>query len=236
MAGPRSQIANHGEGTVVVGAYHALWDDLDVGSTVDGFTVNSATTAIPITSDSTGTTIVDEIHTGLNMTISMVLQHWNAQAIEPMIWWHGNSRPVDYEWGTTDGVGQSRWAAAKPLILYACDAVGFANSVGELDAGDIPQDAATTITRPTGASVRNPFIDPLDMIFYKTILRKDENLEIILANRPRYLPITLEVMPVKRLTGTDFTPNTPDNELRPNGCGRMAFFNATRGASPSVTP
>lgn len=228
-----SQVANPGEGTVIMGAYKGLWNDLDIGNTLDGFRFNCSESAIPIVSDITGSIVVDELHTGINLSITMVLQHWNAQAIEPMIWWHGNSVPADYEWGLTDGAGQSKWEAAKPLILYACDATGFAL------AGT--SETPSTITPSTGASASNPYIDPLDITFFKAILQKDQNLEIQLANQPRFLELTLDIFPVANATlvGSEvdeFDPALPDAVIRPNGCGKLRFFHATRGASPSITP
>lgn len=227
MAG--SQVAAPGEGTIIQGGYKGLWNDLDLGITLDGFKINHSEQAVPIVSDLTGSAMYDDISTGIQMSVSMVLQHWNAQAIEPLMWWHGNSNPANYSWGSTDGPGQSHWLAAKPLILYACNAQGFAWE---------DTDGNTVVTDPTApaANSANPYIDPLDIIFYKTLLRKDENLEILLSTtQPRFIELTLDVYPVSgQFDGSALNRNQPDRVERPNECGRLNYFSATRGASPSA--
>jgi hypothetical protein len=215
-----------GKSTVVHGAYQGLWNDLDIGLTLDGFTMRPRTSGIDITADVGGETVLETLYSGMNLSVQVTLENWNAEAIDHIIWWHGNSDPATYEWGLVDGVGQSMWDAAKPLILYSCDAVGFSSA-------DVTGD--TTITPSTGANTSNPFIDPLDIVFPKTILRKDEELEIALSYRPRFITLTLDVLPISNLfNATDWDPTAPDDVERVNACGQIRYFAATRSVVPPV--
>lgn len=211
--------------TVVSGAYRALWNDLDLGLTLDGYTLRQTNTGIDITADVTGDTVLDTIYAGTQLSIQVTLENWNAAAIEPMIWWHGDSTPANYEWGLSDGVGQRHWDAAKPLILYSCHATGFA----AVDtAGD------TVITPSTGAAAANPNIDPLDIAFPKTLLRKDVDIDIIFSFRPRFLTLTLDVFPISNaFEGGAFNPVNIDKVERVSGCGAIRYFAATRGTPPT---
>lgn len=209
----------------VHGAYIALWNDLELGNALDGYTMRYSTFGFDIQSDIAGESLLDSIYTGMQLSVTTTLQHWNAGAIEPMIWWHGDRDPSAYEFGLTDAIGRSMWDAARPLILYSCHATGF-------DATDV--DGNTTITPSTGASAANPYIDPLDIVFMKAILRKDEQVEIALNHRPRYLTLTLDVLPISNsFGGSAFDPTAPDSVERVSGCEKIRYFAATRGTAPT---
>ena len=221
-----------GMSQIITGGYRALWDDLDVGLTLDGFRLLNQTTGEDITSDITGDIPVDGIHTGVTVQVVMTLQHWNAKAIEPMIWWHGNSNPASYEWGLTDGVGQRLWDNAKPLILYSCQGTGFSITPNNPNP-EAP--ANTTITPSTGAASLNPNIDPLDIVFFKTLLAPNTNIDLLFSSTaPRYVPITLNVFPVSNtINGLPLDPNSPDSVERITDCDKFRFFSATRGTPPA---
>ena len=226
-------VADPGLSSVVSGAYRALWDDLDIGLTLDGYTLRQSNSGIDITSDITGDTVIDTIYSGTILTITMTLENWNAQAIEPMIWWHGAADRANYEWGLSDGVGQRHWDAAAPLILYACQSTGFAvtPSPGDLTVDDV----ATVITPSSGSTAANPTIDPLDIVFPKTLLKKDTDLDIVFSFRPRYLTLTLDVFPVSNsFDGTAWDPTAPDSTERISDCTKVRYFAATRGQGPQA--
>lgn len=229
-----SHVADPGLSTVVSGAYRALWDDLDIGLTLDGYTLRQNNSGIPITADITGDTIIDTIYSGTILTLTMTLENWNAQAIEPMIWWHGAADRANYEWGLSDGVGQRYWDAAKPLILYACQSTGFEITP---DPADPENPQQTVIQNATGATAANPNIDPLDIVFFKTILKSDIDLDILFSFRPRFLTVTLDVYPVSNsFNGTALDPTAPDQVERINDCTKIRYFAATRGQGPTAGP
>ena len=234
MAQPgHSHVADFGYSNVVAGSYQATWNDLDIGLTIDGFTLSQSNSGIDITSDITGETVIDTIYSGTVLTMTMTLQNWNAQAVEPMIWWMGNLAPNQYEWGLTNGVGLSQWDAAKPLILSACASNNFSNPI-PTNIDDDPQSSA--FTPSSGPSVRYPYIDPLDIVFPKTILRKDSNIDILFSFRPRFLTLTLDVYPVSNDTTStdDWVYTTPDVVKRVSGCSNIRYFAATRGQGPAA--
>lgn len=225
-------VADPGYSNVIHGAYKGYWDDLDMGLTQDGFTLRQQETGEDITADVTGDTIIDSIFRGIRPSITMTLENWNAQAIEPMIWWHGNSVPAQYEWGLSDGVGQSKWEQAKPLILVACAAQGFSIVPA---APDPDNPLATAITNATGAAPANPTIDPLDWVAFKTILRNDQDFDIVFSNRPRFLTLTLDIYPVaNQFQGSALDPTAPDSVERINECEKIRFWAATRGTAPTA--
>lgn len=227
-------VADAGLSTVVAGAYRALWDDLDIGLTVDGYTLRQTNTGIDITADITGDTVIDTIYSGTILTLTMTLENWNAQAIEPMIWWHGASNRATYEWGLSDGVGQRHWDAARPLILYGCQTTGFSIIP---NPGDPEAPAATTITNATAATAANPTLDPLDIVFPKTLLKKDVDLDVLFSFQPRYLTLTLDVFPISNTAGgTAWDPTAPDTAERLNDCTKIRYFAATRGQGPTAGP
>lgn len=227
-------VADPGLSTVVSGAYRALWDDLDIGLTLDGYSLRQTNTGIDITADITGETVIDTIYSGTILTLTMTLENWNAQAIEPMIWWHGASDRPNYEWGLSDGVGQRHWDAAKPLILYACQSTGFSITP---DPADPEAPADTVIQNATAATAANPTIDPLDIVFPKTLLKKDVDLDINFSFQPRYLTLTLDVFPISNsFNGTAFDPTAPDQVERINDCTKIRYFAATRGQGPTAGP
>ena len=230
-----SHVADFGYSNVVAGSYQATWNDLDIGLTIDGFTLSQSNSGIDITSDITGETVIDTIYSGTVLSITMTLQNWNAQAVEPMIWWMGNGAPTQYEWGLTNGVGLSQWDAAKPLLLNACNTVSFNNPPPESVNADV-DDQSSAFTPSSQASVRNPYIDPLDIVFPKTILRKDSNIDILFSFRPRFLTLTLDVYPVSNDTTSqdDWVYTTPDVVKRVSGCTNIRYFAATRGLGPQA--
>ena len=231
MAG-LSHTAPAGKSTVIAGSYRALWNDLDIGLTMDGFTLTQVNTGIDITADITGETVIDTIYSGTSLQVSMTLENWNAQAMEPMIWWRGANNRAAYEWGLTDGVGQRHWDAAAPLILYACQGEGFA--VTPSPANPSIDDVDTTITPSTGANAANPNIDPLDIVFPKTLLQKDSNLDIRFSFEPRFISLTLDVFPISNgYDGTDWDEAAPDLVDRVSDCSKIRYFSATRGTPPS---
>lgn len=222
-----------GKSTVIAGSYRALWNDLDIGLTLDGFTLTQVNTGIDITADITGETVIDTIYSGTSLQVSMTLENWNAQAVEPMIWWLGNSDPTAYEWGLTNGVGQRHWDAACPLILYACQSTGGALSA-PADPDPSVADVATVWQHPNAANAANPNIDPLDIVFPKTLLQKDNSLDIRFSYEPRFITLTLDVFPISnQFGGTDFDPAAPDSVERVTDCSEIRYFAATRGTPPS---
>lgn len=224
--------APNGKSTVVSGPYRALWDDFDMGLTLDGYTLRKSNSGIDITADVAGDTVLDTIYAGTVMTITVTLENWNAQAIEPLIWWHGNNDRANYEWGLSDGVGQRHWDKARPLILYACHHQGFAVDTTPADP-DVP-DVPTNITRSTGAAAANPNIDPLDIVFPKTLLRKDNDIDVIFSFRPRFITLTLDVFPISNVYEEGaWDPLAPDNVERVTDCSAIRYFAATRGTPPS---
>ena len=220
MAG-HAHAAGAGLGTVVAGAYRSLWDSQDMGITLDGFTLSQSNSGIDITADITGDTVIDTIYAGTTLSITVTLENWNAQAIEPMIWWHGNGTPALYEWGVSDGVGLSQWQAAKPLILYACQSDGTTISEG-------------TISNASTATAANPYIDPLDIIFPKTRLRKDSNIDMVFSFRPRFLTLTLDVYPISNFfEDASYQVDFPYNAEPVSDCSSIRYFSATRGQGPT---
>jgi hypothetical protein len=166
------------------------------------------------------------------LTITVTLQNWNAQAIEPMIWWHGASDRANYKWGLSDGVGQRHWDAAKPLILRACHSTGFVQTPDPNASTSTPTTQTNTdITSwSTAAAAANPTIDPLDIVFPKTLLKKDSQLDILFSFRPRFLTLTLDVFPISnQYNGTDWDPGAPDLVSRISDCTKIRYFAATRG-------
>jgi hypothetical protein len=205
---------------------------LDLGLTLDGFTLRQTNSGIDITADLAGDTILDTIYAGTMLTITVTLENWNAQAIEPMIWWHGNNDRANYEWGLSDGVGQRHWDKAAPLILYACHADGFSITTPSPADPDQP-DQNTIFQRSSGAKAANPHIDPLDIVFPKTLLKKDTDLDIIFSFRPRFITLTLDVFPVANTYDeTAFDPTAPDLVERVTDCAAIRYFAATRGTPP----
>lgn len=206
------QTAPANQSSVVAGAYRATWGGLDIGLVdMNGFDLRYGSSSIDIQSDITGETVTDSIHTGIRPTITMTLQHWNAQAVEAMTWWFGTLRGFDdYQWGETDGVGLNEWEAAQPLILTACH---VADGV---------------------ASQANPTIDPLSIIIYKTILQSDADISIALSHRPRFITVPLKIMPVN-VDGSVW-PNVTVSRV--SSCGSITYWNALRNvvAQPSRPP
>lgn len=188
---------------VIAGAYTAVWNGLDIGQvTTDGYKMRYRTGGYDITADTTGEgTVVDSIYNGLSMTIDFVAEHWNAQAIEQLLWWFGNTG-ASYSWGRTDGVGMRMFDAAKPLVLTACHIDGTG-----LDA--LPS---------------NPYIDPLDITWPRAILAPNQDIEFLMSTKPRFLPISVMVFPVD----TGFSPATPTTSERVSNCSNMIYFVSTR--------
>lgn len=207
--------APSGASSVVAGAYRSTWNGFDLGLvSVDGHQLRYQNSAIPITADITGETVVDMIHTGTVPTITMTLQNWNAAAVEMLTWWMGTGVGLDnYKWGVTDGVGLNMFNYAKPLVLTAC------HFDAALNDGD------------GGAAVANPTIDPLTITFYKTILAPNQDLEILLSHRPRFITVTLQILPVTVTlegSGPAYTVS------RVTSCSRITFWDALRNIGSHV--
>lgn len=191
------------ESSVVSGPYLATWDALDLGHiTVDGFNLNYSTSAYDITADITGEgTNIDSIFSGLSATVSFTLEHWNAPAVEAMLWWFGEQSGDDYAWGTINGPGLRMFDAARPLVLTACH-----SAAGALIANG-----------------PNQTIDPLNITFPRAILQGNSETSLLLATKPRFIPVTLTVFPV----------NPPEQgasglPLRVRDCTQMMYWSATR--------
>ena len=156
------------------------------------------------------------------MQVSFTLENWNAQAVEPMLWWQGNSSPADYEWGLSDGVGQRHWDQAAPLILYACNSTGFSVTSPTTANPSLP-DVTTAFDHATANDqLKAPYIDPLDIVFPKTLLQKDSNVDIRFSYEPRFITLTLDVFPIAdSYQGTEFDETAPDNVERITDCDKI---------------
>jgi hypothetical protein len=201
-----------GESSVVAGAYKASWNGLDIGDiTPDGYELSWQPASFDIYSDAYGeATKLDSIYQGMSLSLSFTIQHWNARAVEQIIWWMGNQGdPAGYKFGTVGGAGLRHWDAAKPLLLESCALD---------DMGALPATAA------------NQTIDPLDITFPKALLSNDQAVRMLMAgSRPRYIPITMEIFPVAP-TESGETYLDPADASRPAGCSDIVFFDATRNA------
>lgn len=192
-----------GLSSVIAGPYIGLWNGLEIGHvTEEGMMLRPRQQALPIVADITGEgTVIDKINVGVSVQISFTLEHWNAQAMESLIWWFGNAVPASYTFGKTDGVGQRHFDHAKPLVLTACHSVGGAT-----------------------ASPANPTIDPLDLTAPRTLLSDGQDLQVLLATRPRYIPMVLDVFPVD----SSWSPASPEVASRPVSCSNFIYFDCTR--------
>jgi len=200
--------AANGQSSVVAGSYLATWNGLDLGLVaVGGYTLRYRNSSIPITADISGEAKIDGIYTGTRPSISMVLQNWNAQAIEPLIWWMGTQRSgfAGYEFGKTNGVGLKEFDAAKPLVLTACHQSGG------------------------NATAANPTIDPLSITFFKTLLAPDTDVDIIFSHQPRFLPLTLDIM------ACSVAGSSNPIISRVNNCGDISFWSAIRNEGDHLT-
>lgn len=170
------QAAPAGESSVVSGSYRVTWAGLDLGTVGNqGINLRYRNTSIPITADITGETVIERINSGTNASITMVLQDWNAQGLEAMIWWMGTLKGLaSYSFGDVQSVGVKQWAIAQPLVLAACN---VNNGV---------------------VSPVNPTIDPLAITFFKTLLADDQDIDILFSFRPRFVTVTLDIYPVQR--------------------------------------
>jgi hypothetical protein len=226
MPNAPSHAAAAGNSSVISGAYIGIWNDMDLGNTLDGFQLMQKESGRVITADILGEGMIDQIYAGGNYSIQMTLENWNAQAIEPLIWWHGNSIPGSYDYGLSNGPGQNMWDNAKPLVLYACHSTGF-------DAQTYDDDN-NVITRATGASATNPYIDPLDMVFFKTLCQPNEQIQIDMSHKERFITLTLDIYPVaNNYNETDLDPSAPTLVNRVDGCSAVRYWSATRGTAPN---
>lgn len=192
-----------GASSVVSGPYLATWDALDLGHvTPDGFEIITNTTAYDIAADITGEgTIIDQILSGVSIMVRFTLEHWNAQGVEAMLWWFGE-QAAGYKWGKINGPGLRFFDAARPLVLTACH-----SSMGALVA-DGP----------------NQTIDPIDITFPKAILKGNEETRLLLASRPRFIPVTLQIFPVDSAQYV----LAESEAARVDNCQDMLFWDATR--------
>lgn len=194
--------AASGQSSVIAGTYLATWNGLDMGLVaVGGYTLRHRNSSIPITADIAGETKIDGIYAGTRCSISMVLNNWNAAAIEAMTWWIGTQANgfSGYAWGQTDGVGMKEFDAAKPLVLTACH-----QSMGV-------------------ATPANPTIDPISITFFKTLLSPDTDVDHIFSFQPRLLSLTMDILACS-VSGT--APNL--TVARVNNCGAISFWSALR--------
>lgn len=197
------QAAPAGESSVVSGSYRVTWAGLDLGTVGNqGINLRYRNTSIPITADITGETVIERINSGTNASITMVLQDWNAQGLEAMIWWMGTLKGLaSYSFGDVQSVGVKQWAVAQPLVLAACN-LNVTNQPG------------------SGASPVNPTIDPLSITFFKTLLADDQDIDILFSFRPRFVTVTLDIYPVQRASGNTI--------IQPKGCDDMVLWEALR--------
>lgn len=100
--------------TVIAGSYSGTWNALAIGNTAAGFRKNYAYKGRQIQFDAVGEANVDQIFTGLNMTVDFVAQEYDAAAIDTLRW------PFASTIGRVNPAGLSMWQAAKPLILTSC--------------------------------------------------------------------------------------------------------------------
>jgi len=189
-----------GLSSVVAGSYRATWGGLDLGTVSNqGINLRYRNSSIPITADVSGELEVDRINSGTSATVTLVLQDWNAQGLEAMIWWMATLNGfASYSWGNVQSVGAKEWAAAKPLMLTACHANG------------------------SNASAVNPTIDPLSITFFKTLIAPDTDIDVLFSFRPRFVTVTLTIFPVQQVS----SPNDPI--LKVTGCSGISLWSAIR--------
>lgn len=193
----------------IVGPYRGTWDGLDLGLTSDGFRIFHTNTGREITSDMFGDgTVLDRIYTGTTVTLSFTLIHWNAQAVEPMMWWMGNS--AVYDWGKVDKIGVKQFDRARPLVLTSC----FGPTAGVIQ------------------NSMNPTADPVTITFPKTLMRPNAQIESLLSGtQPRLLDIVLDVYPINGAVSLNDVNDS--DALRPSECGNLRYFFATRNPEPA---
>lgn len=201
-------LAAEGQSSVIAGPYRASWNGLDLGQiTPDGYELTWQNSSYAINSDMTGEgTITDQIYNGTTCQISFTLQHWNAYGVEKLLWWMGEAANITYKFGHIAGLGRRHFDSARPLILESC----FFNG--------------------TLLSAANPDIDPLEITFGKTLLSNAKAVSFLLATKPRYIPVTLDVMPytVGGTSGSEVL-------LRPTSCDGFRFWDCVRNPNqPSV--
>lgn len=208
--------ANSGKSQVVSGAYKSLYEGLDMGLSRDGFTLNTRVMGEDIRADIAGDAIIDSLWQGLEMSVSFTLNNWNAEAVQHLLWWFGDTQDVTDpdipvrvrgRWGSTQRVGLSAWDYAKPLELISCALAGDPDYVN-IDDDDTYNRLAT--------------ISPEAIIFPKALLRKDENYSLLFSSKPRYVTLTLDIMPVNFIE----TPATiiAGEYTRLTSCNRMTYF------------
>lgn len=191
-----------GESSTITGPYTGTWDSLDLGLTETGFRLFHTNSGRDITSDMFGETVIDKIYTGTVVTLSFTLINWNAQAIEPMMWWMGDDDTEGYEWGKIYNIGQKHFDRAKPLVLNSC----FGISAAAIQNSN------------------NPLADPVDITFPKTLLRPNEQIETLFSGtQPRMLDLVLDVFPYTIGSEGEGSPI-----IRPASCSAFSFFSATR--------
>jgi hypothetical protein len=201
-----------GKSSVVSGPYVATYNGMEIGQiTPDGYELSWQNQGFEIRSDMFGEgTKLDEIYQGTSARITFTIQHWNAQAIEAMIWWMGNlTDHENFQFGHIKTVGASQWDQAKVLVLESC----FSSEL-EFPLGD------STVL---GDNVPNNKIDPLDITFPKTLLANGEAVRFLMSSRPRFIPITLDIYPVAPLVNNDYY-----DVARPSACSSLVYWEATR--------
>lgn len=191
-----------GQSSTITGPYNGTWNAMDLGLTETGFRIFHTNSGRDITSDMFGETVIDKIYTGTVVSVAFTLINWNAQAIEPMMWWMGDDAAQGYDWGRVYNIGQKHFDRARPLVLNSCFGISAAAIQGS----------------------PNPLADPVDITFPKTLLRPNEQIETLFSGtQPRHLDLVLDVFP--------YTFDSQEGGgaiIRPNACSAFSFFSATR--------
>jgi hypothetical protein len=95
----------------VAGPYRATYAGNSVGVTERGFEVEINTFADPIIGDNMADTVQDEVYTGANVFVNLVLQEYNAVAARSLYW------PFHATFGRLGLVGRMKWDLAGSLVL-----------------------------------------------------------------------------------------------------------------------
>lgn len=213
--------ANVNKSQVVSGAYKANYEGLDMGLSQAGFTLSQRTMGQSITADISGDAEVDHLWQGVQLSVSFVLNNWNAEAVQHLLWWFGDTlSETDLDanlvgkqirergrYGSTRRIGLSAWEYARPLELISCELAGSP------DYTEMDDDTTYNVLET---------ISPEAIIFPKAILRKDENYDLLFSSKARFVPLTLDIMPVNFIeTPADIIAST---FLRPTSCARMTYF------------
>lgn len=227
--------ATTGKSQVVSGAYKCTYEGLDMGLSQEGFTLNTRVSGQNIKADIAGEAIIDSLYRGIEMSISFTLNNWNAEAVQHLLWWFGDTQDfavpdtptrVRGRWGSTERVGLSAWDYAKPLELISCALAGAPDyAVADDLAGADSYTKLQTIT-------------PEAMIFPRALLRQDEQYSLLFSSMARYVTLTLDIFPVKYIVDPQ-AEITEGKYYRITDCDKMTYFVAqfpVDGEPTGVTP